>query len=155
MNQYNKERERVKEESKVIRNMKTNPKVLYSYVNRENKRKVEIGPFKVGDKYIYEGKEICKMLTDQYKVQFSNNSMDSNDEEITNLLNDFDDSDLVDIDITEKDIIDAINDLDENSSAGPDEVPAIFLKKTKNTIPKPLKFILRKSLDEGVIPDIF
>ena len=84
-----------------------------------------IGPFKVGDKYIYEGKEICKMLTDQYKVQFNNNTMESNDEEITNLLDDFDDSDLVDIDITEKDIIDAINDLDENSSAGPDEVLAM------------------------------
>ena len=45
--------------------------------------------------------------------------------------------------------------MDENSSAGPDEVPAIFLKKTKNTIAKPLMYILRKSLDEGVIPDIF
>ena len=148
-------KERLKDENKVIRNMKENPKVLYSYVNRENKKRVEIGPFKVCDKYIYEGKEICKMLADQYKGQFSTNSMDSNVEEITELLDDFNDSDLVDIDITEKDIIDAINDLDENLSAGPDEVPAIFLKKTKNTIAKPLKFILRKSLDEGVIPDIF
>ena len=148
-------KERLKDENKVIRNMKENPKALYSYVNRENKKKVEIGPFKVCDKYIYEGKEICKMLNDQYKAQFSTNTMDSNEEEIMNLLDDFNDSDLVDIDITEKDIIDAINDLDENSSAGPDEVPAIFLKKTKETIAKPLKFILRKSLDDGIIPDIF
>ena len=148
-------KERLKDESKVIRKMKENPKVLYSYVNRESKRKVEIGPFKVGDKYIYEGKELCKILIEQYKSQFSDNTMESNEEEISKLLDDFNDGDLVDLDITEKDIVDAIDDLDENSSAGPDDVPAIFLKKTKNTIAKPLKFILRKSLDEGIIPDVF
>ena len=45
--------------------------------------------------------------------------------------------------------------MDENSSAGPEEVPAVFLKKTKEAIAKPLKILFRKSLDEGVIPDIF
>ena len=63
--------------------------------------------------------------------------------------------DLTDINITEKDIIDAINEVDENSSARPEEVPAVFLKKPKEAIAKPLKNLFRKSLDEGVIPDIF
>ena len=147
--------EKLKEESKVIRNIKENPKALYSYVNRESKRKVEIGPFKVDNKYIYEGKDICRILVEQYKSQFNSNTMNINEEEISILLDDFNEDDLVDIDIKEKDIIDAIDDLEENSSAGPDEVPAIFLKKTKNSIAKPLKYILRKSLDDGKIPDIF
>ncbi|CAL4216515.1 unnamed protein product, partial [Meganyctiphanes norvegica] len=34
-------------------------------------------------------------------------------------------------------------------------LPAIFLKKTIKTIAKPLALILRKSLDEGKIPEIF
>ena len=59
------------------------------------------------------------------------------------------------MEIEEKDIEDAIDELDENSSAGPDGLPAIFLKKTKKAISKPLAILLRKSLDEGKIPEIF
>ena len=38
-----------------------------------------------------------------------------------------DPDDLNDIEIEEQDIIDAINKLEENSAAGPDGIPAIFL----------------------------
>merc|ERR1711962_659041 len=38
---------------------------------------------------------------------------------------------------------------------GPDGVPAIFLKRTKTAISKPLALLLRKSIDEGKIPEIF
>ena len=64
-------------------------------------------------------------------------------------------SNLVDIQIDRKCIDDAIDELDENSSAGPDGVPAIFLKRTKTAISKPLALLLRKSIDEGKIPEIF
>ena len=60
-----------------------------------------------------------------------------------------------DIEFKEEDIEDAIDELDENSSAGPDGIPAIFLKKTKEVISIPLTIILRRSMDEGRIPDIF
>ena len=66
-----------------------------------------------------------------------------------------DPDDLNDISIAVEDIIDAINKLDENSGAGPDGIPAIFLIKTKEVIAIPLTLMLRKSLDEGKIPDIF
>ena len=39
-------------------------------------------------------------------------------------------------------------------AAGPDDVQQFFLN-TKDAIKKPLQMILRKSIDEGVIPDIF
>ena len=42
-----------------------------------------------------------------------------------------------------------------HTSAGPDGVPAIFLKRTKTAISKPLALLLRKSIDEGKIPEIF
>ena len=63
--------------------------------------------------------------------------------------------DLVDMEIYQNFIEDAIDELDENSSAGPDGIPAIFLKKTKIAISKPLAILLRKSIDEGTIPEIF
>merc|ERR1711915_662710 len=71
------------------------------------------------------------------------------------LFEDSNEGDLVDIQIDRKCIEDAIDELDENSSAGPDGVPAIFLKRTKTAIPKPLAPLLRKTIDEGKIPEIF
>ena len=44
-----------------------------------------------------------------------------------NIIQDEKPDDLNDIEITEKDIIKAIEDLDENSAAGPDGIPAILL----------------------------
>ena len=63
--------------------------------------------------------------------------------------------DLYDIEIRRIGIEDAIDELKESSSAGPDGIPAIFLKKTKEVISLPLAIILRKSLDIREIPDIF
>ena len=63
--------------------------------------------------------------------------------------------DISDIKINEADIAKAIDKLKRNSAAGPDGIPAIFLINTSESIKLPLKIILRKSIDEGSIPDIF
>merc|ERR1711977_222090 len=51
-------------EKKVIDNMKENPKVLFDYIRRQKDRDTKIGPFKRGKDYIYDSREICKMLID-------------------------------------------------------------------------------------------
>ena len=132
--------------------MKENPQMFFSYINKQKNRKNEIGPFKSGDEFIYDGKEICEKLVSEFYSQFSEVSRENENE---NRFDNFDSDDLSDIEFGTKDIEDAINELDENSSAGPDGLPAIFLKKTKETISLPLTLLLRKSLDEGKIPDIF
>ena len=63
--------------------------------------------------------------------------------------------DLIDIYYCEDDIVVAINKLNKNSAAGPDGIPSVFLINTKEFIKVPLKLILRKSIDEGVVPDVF
>ena len=63
--------------------------------------------------------------------------------------------DLNDIEVMEKDIEDAIDELDGNSAAGPDGIPAKLLKKIKKGVRKPLSMMLRKSIDEGKIPEVF
>ena len=55
---------------------------------------------------------------------------------------------------TEQDIVDAISELSTNSAPGPDRFPAIFLKKCKDILAKPLYLMWRKSLDTGYIPVI-
>ena len=87
----------------------------------------------------------------QYVSQFSPNINRRNEHLFDNPNQD----DLTEIKVGVENIEDAIDELDENSSAGPDGLPAIFLKKTKDTISKPLAILLRKSLNEGKIPDIF
>ena len=149
-------RERIRNEKKIVGRILKNPKVLYSYVKKENGKSNEIGPFKEGDKYkyIYNNEEICKMLKNQYKSQFSIPRINRNNDEI-DFQSDDNNNDLTDITITEQDIQDAIKEMDENSSAGPDDIPALFLIKTKETISTPLKILLRKSLDESIIPDAY
>ncbi|CAL4210788.1 unnamed protein product, partial [Meganyctiphanes norvegica] len=147
-------KERIRNEKKIVDRIQKNPKVLYSYVKKENGRKNEIGPFRKEEKYIYNNEEICKMLVSQYKSQFSNPRIDATNEECE-FQSDSDSDDLTDIIISESDIESAIKEMDENSSAGPDDIPALFLIKTKETISTPLKLVMRKSLDEGMIPNIY
>ena len=120
--------------------------------NKKN-RNTKIGPFKIGNEYIHDSKEICNLLVKQYNSQFSNGA---NITKVTNeLFNEVQDGDLADIEIKEDDIVNAIGKLNINSAAGPDGLPAIFLINTKNSIKTPLEIILRKSIDEGKIPDVF
>ena len=148
-------KERMEHEKKIVNRIKTNPKVLYSYVRKENCKKDEIGPFREEDSYTYDNKEICMKLVNQYKNQFSKPRTNVTNERWEEIFNDIDQEDLTDIDVTELEIQNAIGELKENSSAGPDDIPALFLRKTRESIALPLKILLRKSLDEGIIPDVY
>ena len=143
--------ERLENEKQCIDSMKDNPRVFYSFINKQRNRRIEIGPFKKDETFIYNGKEISNSLKTEFTSQMNERSNRGN----PRLFEDIIEGDLSDIEFDRKDIEDAIDDLDENSSAGPDGIPAIFLKKTKKAISKPLALLLRKSIDEGKIPEIF
>ena len=144
-------REKLEREKQAIDCMSKNPRMFYSYINKQKNRRNEIGPFKNGDELIYKGEEICNSLKSQFVSQFSTtNDIRENEQ----LFDEYDRTELNDIEFTTKEIEDAIDELDENSSAGPDGIPAIFLKKTKEEISLPLSILLRKSIDEGKIPGI-
>ena len=59
---------------------------------------------------------------------------------------------ITDIQFTEEDIIDAIDELSNNAASGPDGVTAIFLKKCKNSLSKALFLLWRDCLDKGITP---
>ena len=48
-----------------------------------------------------------------------------------------------------------IRDMQGVSLAGCDGIPAVLLIKTKNAVAVPLKLILRKSLEEGMIHEMY
>ena len=88
-------------------------------------------------------------------LQWSTETLNINNFNILEEIMNITEGDLIDIIFTESDMIKAIEKLKENSGPGPDEIPAIFLKKTCEAIIKPLMIILRKSLDRGEIPQIY
>ena len=133
--------------------MKENPKVLFDYIKKQNDKDKKISPLKIWEDYIYDTKELCKILVEQYNSQYSRSK---NTEKISNEeINNTKEGDLMDIVFCENDIVDAINKLNENSAAGPDGIPSIFLINTMESIKTLLKLMLRWSIDEGVVPDVF
>merc|ERR1712240_174513 len=137
---------------KVIDNMKDNPKIFFNYIKEQKNKGTQIGPFKIDKEYIYDAKKICKSLIEQYNSQFSETTKPIKITEEELKVNE---GDISDIEISEEDISKAIGKLKKNSAAGPDGVPAIFLINTKEYIKLPLKIMLRKSIDDGKIPDVF
>ena len=61
---------------------------------------------------------------------------------------------ILDITFDEDDIEEAIQELSPTAAAGPDSYPAIMLKKCSKSLSRPLFLIWRKSLDQGLIPDL-
>ena len=59
---------------------------------------------------------------------------------------------IEDVNFTEEDIIGAIEELRNNSASGPDGLSAIFLKKCKHALSKPLYSLWRACLDMGITP---
>ena len=67
----NRNQERYINEKRVIHNMKENPKVLFDYIKKQKDNNKKIGPLKIGEEYIYDTKELCKILVEQYNSQYS------------------------------------------------------------------------------------
>ena len=109
-----------------IKAIKRNPKYFYSYVQKKSKLKSKIGPLlnKSGS-LTCNSKEMAEILSNQYLKVFSNPNQQQH-----HLINNIaTTSEINDINLTEKDLIEAISDLSTNAAAGPDGFPAILLKK--------------------------
>ena len=68
--------------------------------------------------------------------------------------NDNDTLDLRQIQVTEQQVLKALNSLDAHKSTGPDEIPAKLLKLTAILIYEPLTKLFNKSLKHGQFPEI-
>ncbi|KAK3881506.1 hypothetical protein Pcinc_014051 [Petrolisthes cinctipes] len=99
--------------------------------------------------------DICEVLKQQYQGVFSTPKQEYKISKpdtffsfnVTNYPS------LTTFDITTKDILDAAADLRPNSAAGPDEFPAIVLKRCATQLCIPLQLLWSASLLESVIPD--
>ena len=151
-NSYNRERE--SNEIEATSKIKKNPKYFYSYAKRFSKTKPKVGPLMDPVKNIItdDSYEMANLLQDQYKSVFVTPKPDYSfldhckSQDCTNWLEV--------IDFSEVDFIEEINTLSSNAAAGPDGFPAIFLKKCKFSLAKPLEIIWRNNFEKGYTPMI-
>ena len=60
-----------------------------------------------------------------------------------------------DLHFTQADIVKAIKEIDESSACGPDDIPAIVLKRCCNTISEPILYIWEQSFETAIIPQLY
>ena len=143
--------ELITKEIDAIVQMKKNPKFFYQYVKKFQKSESKIGPMKDKEGTLHtEPKTKANLLQNQYCKAFSNPKKANLNKNFSDICDEV----IEDIEITLKDVTDAIKDIPTHASPGPDKLPAIVLKECTEQLSPAIRKIWRKSLDTGEIPDI-
>ena len=141
--------ELMQKEINALKHMRKNPKYFYSYVKKFGKTENRIGPLKDDQgKLNSDPADKANILQDQYIKVFSNpnntNKNTSYDEKTQ--------EEITDIEITLKDVKDAIKEIPTYAAPGPDKLPAIIFKECVEELAEAIQIIWRKSLDNTDIP---
>ena len=140
------EEERITE-GKAVEAINKNSKYFYSYAKKHSTTPSTIGPLEGADGETTDDPlAMAEILNEQYASVFSSPMV------ATIEANDAPNLRTEDLDFSEHNVMEAIDDLSANSAAGPDRFPALLLKKCKSSLAKPLCNLWRRSLDSGFIP---
>jgi len=143
-----------KNEEELIDQIDVNSKVFYAVANSKRTTKQRVGPLEDPENNNALTNDILRMLeifANQYVKVFSDPNTNVPDPEAEET--DIEGANfLVDIIFSPKDIEEAINELQTDAAAGPDDFPAMVLKKCKECLSEPLHKLWRISLDTGTIP---
>ena len=143
------------EEDEAALRIKTNSKAFFSFARSRQKAKSKIGPFLDPTTGFPNPSPdfAAEALRKQYDSVFSppRPAWSVTDPKEHFKVEDDEDS-LNDFKFCPEDIERACSELQGASAAGPDGVPAIFLKTCRKELSKPLYIMWRSSLDSGKIP---
>ena len=144
-----------KRENHAISKIKINPKCFYSYAKSHSVMKNNLTMLISNEMVITDKKKIADALQQQFSSVFSNPddpqikspSFPSPEVEypMTYEMLCFSDSD----------VLEAVAEIRLESSAGPDGVPSILLKKCVGSLLLPLKLLWMESLNRGEVPDFY
>ncbi len=151
------EAERAAKEAWAVENIRTNPKVFYSFAKETAAVRHKIGPLFEGSKSLTaDPYKVSEILNEQFNSMFTTPLVHK---QITKPTEFFKTKNLPGgtvainhIDIEEIDVIAAIDKMDINSAAGPDGFPTILLKTCKKALAKPLQIMFQSFLESGKIP---
>jgi len=139
-------------ERRAVDSVKDNPRYFFSYAKRFSKLKSNIGPLRDAESgsLNHNPAKMANILQDQYASVFSDPNS-STIKETTHHLPKPGVS-ISTIKFSEKDLAEAIDDMDSNASTSEDDIPAIVLKRCKGSISKALLILWTNSLQSGMIP---
>ena len=139
-----------------INKIKSNSSYFYRYAKKfsSSNGKIEVLVGSDGVEYS-DPQEISNILSDQYESVFSIPDLNKVVKNNNSFFSDCGVSTkgLRNVQITDKDIEKAISTLSSTASAGPDGLPAIFLKNCKASIIQPLKLLFNESIQNSYIHD--
>lgn len=146
-----KRRSKFRYEMKLAYNIKNDKKHFFSYVRGRTNIKSDVDSVRdeSGARSISD-KQTADILNNAFQSVFvrehSGCIPKSVDESVV-----YDESDT----ILKEEIIKAIDRLQENKPAGPDNIPGIMLKRLKNELIIPVMILFNKSYEESCVPDIW
>ena len=138
-------------ESEIIKEAKSNPKVLFKYVNNQKTTKQRVKAIRNGANQITNDlNEIVEILNNKFKSAFV---IENNDElpEFEPRIN----GKSIDIDdevIQFNDIVERLNGLEVDKSSGPDLIQGIILKECSHSLALPISLIFKASINTGTLP---
>ena len=137
-------------EKKAVEAIRKNPRYFFSYAKQFAKKKSSVGPLLNSDGTLeHNPKTMADILSNQYSSVFSDPS--SPQKEAPNIKTKVKEN-LSNFEFSSEDIITAINEINENSACGENDIPAIILKKCKTTVAYPIWLIWEESLRQGYVP---
>ena len=145
--------QRASREAKALESIIKNPRYFYSYAKQFNKLVTTVGPLlNENGNLEHKPKEMADILQNQYSSVFSNPKCPK--KKSPNLNANLE-SIISDIKFNCEDIVNAINEISENSACGERDIPAIILKKCKTSISYPILLIWEESIRDGHVPKLF
>ena len=139
-------------ETKAVDAIKKNSKYFFSYAKKKSKIKSKIGPLlNLTGNLTQKNKEMAEILSQQYVKVFSNPRTRDNDNKNDNEDNGM--NKISTLNITNNELIKAIDELSPSAAAGPDGFPALLLKQCKTELATPLRILWTKSVEKGTVPN--
>ena len=141
-------------EQKAVECVKNNPRYFFSYAKQFSKLRSNIGPLKDKNGILHHHQvDMARLLQDQYSSMFSN----PNNPDIRDTTNDLPrvSTSFDGFHFSEKDITDAIDEIDTHSSAPNEEIPARVIKACKHPLSKAFMLLWKDSYNFGYIPQCY
>jgi hypothetical protein len=131
-----------------------NPKYFWSYAKSLNKGSLGLPAVMNYDSTRADtGESICNLFAEYFKTTFLCTSSPSGVQNITEPA--ATSANICDIEINPNEVLKLLKSVDLNKGAGPDFIPPILILNCAESLVKPLCIIFRRSLSEGVVPEIW
>src|SRR6267154_2524046 len=139
-------------ESKLAKNIKTNPKAFYNYIRSKSKTKEKVGPLKdENGSVISDSNGMCKVLNNYFSSLFTSETVEKISE-AKPVFKEYQGEKLQDVELTQSLIYEKLKILKQNKAPGVDNFDSGFLNEVADVIRYPLTKIFRKSLESGLVP---